>query len=81
MWDGTTKLSAIEIAMNEITSMNLEADITFGLVYLAFITWIWNLRISFPLDDIMATHLPVPRCRPGIYHWTAFLCGQRYGIW
>ena len=47
IWDGKTKLCAHEITMNEMTSIEFETQVMFGYVYMSFITWIWNMRISF----------------------------------
>jgi len=62
VWDGSTKLSAAEIVMNEVTNIDLEPDITFGLIYTLFLIWIWNLRISFPNDDIVLAFIDISSC-------------------
>ena len=51
-WDGTTKVNWHEISMNEITPITNKVDITFGYVYMAFCIWLYNVRSSFPPEDI-----------------------------
>lgn len=51
--------------MNEVTSMEWEALITFGYVYMAFCIWIYNLRIYFPKDDILLAFIDISNC----FHW------------
>ena len=48
--------------MNEVTPMEREALITFGYVYMAFCIWIYNLRISFPKDDILSAFIDISNC-------------------
>ena len=62
IWDGSTKRAAHEVTMNEVTPTANEAAITFGHMYLAFITWMWNLRISFPNEEIVLAFLDISSC-------------------
>ena len=62
IWDGSTKQAAHEVTMNEVTPIANEAEITFGHMYLAFIVWIWQLRISFPDEDILLAFLDISSC-------------------
>ena len=61
-WDGTTKSKAYEITMNEITPRDEEADITFGHIYMSFLIWIWNMRISYPDEDILLAFVDISSC-------------------
>ena len=62
VWDGTTKMYALEVTMNEITSTENEPDITFGIALLGFLIWIWNLRITFPDEDIFLAFIDISSC-------------------
>ena len=62
VWNGTLKWTASLITMNEASTTKNEAPITFGLVYIAFLTWIWNLRISFPKQDILLAYIDISSC-------------------
>ena len=53
IWDGSTKMNYWETTMNEKTDMENEAIITFGYVLIAYITWIWRLRMTYPKEDIL----------------------------
>lgn len=62
VWDGSTKLTPHELVMNEVTPTDDEPDITFGFIYVAFLVWIWNLRISFPDEDIILAFIDISSC-------------------
>lgn len=62
IWDGSTKMDYHDITMNEMTSIQREAPITFGGIYLLLITWIWNLRITFPDEDILLAFIDISAC-------------------
>jgi len=62
IWDGTTKMNASEITMNEMASMDNEAPATFGIVYLASITWMWNMRITYPHLKILLAFIDSSSC-------------------
>ena len=62
VWDGSTKMGWNEITMNEMTSIQREAPITFGGIYILLIIWIWNLRISFPNEDILLAFVDISAC-------------------
>ena len=51
--------------MNEVTPTELEAIITFGYVHMLFYIWIYNLRISFPTQDILLDFIDIPSCLDG----------------
>ena len=82
IWNGTTKRSADEISMNEITPTDNEAKITFGYIFMAFITWIYNLCITHPNEDILLTFLDImacfrwPRRNPDLVGAFGFLVGK-----
>jgi len=46
-----------ETSMNMVTPMELEMEITFGTAI-----WIWNLRISYPDEDIFLAFLDISSC-------------------
>ena len=48
--------------MNEVTPMSYEALITFGYVYMAFCIWLYNLRITFPDEDILLAFIDISSC-------------------
>ena len=52
--------------MKEVTPIEKEAPITFGRVCLAFCIWIWNLRISYPAEDIVLAFIDILSC----FCWT-----------
>lgn len=62
VWDGSTKKYAQEVTMNEVTPIIDEAIITFGYIYMAFLVWIWNLRITYPTDDIILAFIDISSC-------------------
>jgi len=62
IWNGTTKDNAQDITMNEIMNTSNEAEITFGYVYMAFCIWLWNLRITFPNEDILLAFIDISSC-------------------
>lgn len=68
VWDGSTMRTAVDVVMNEVTSMEDEADITFGDVKTSFLTRIYNERISFPDDDIYMVGADVKAC----FRWPRF---------
>ena len=48
--------------MNEVTSTDLEAIITFGYVHMLFCIWIYNLCILFPDEDILLVFINILSC-------------------
>jgi hypothetical protein len=48
--------------MNEMTATRNEAPITFGYAYMAFCIWIWNLRITFPNEEILLAFIDISSC-------------------
>ena len=62
IWNGTDKRYGWEYSMNEITPTAKEAPITFGYVYLAFCVWLWNLRISYPTEEIYLAFIDISSC-------------------
>ena len=55
-------MSAHEVAMNDVTPTEQEADITFGYIFMSFMIWIYNLRITFPDEDILLVYLDITAC-------------------
>ena len=62
IWNGTTKENAQDITMNETTNTANEAEITFGYVYMSFCIWLWNLRITYPNEDILLAFIDISSC-------------------
>ena len=48
--------------MNEMTPTTNEAEVTFGYVYLHFCIWIWNLRITYPNEEILLAFIDISSC-------------------
>ena len=53
VWDGTTKRQPSDIMMNDITPINKEAPITFGSMKIDHIVRLYNLRITYPQEEIV----------------------------
>ncbi|KAL7433447.1 hypothetical protein ACHAXH_004341 [Discostella pseudostelligera] len=53
VWDGSTKRAPTEVVLNELTSALDEAIITFGDTKMLFYIDVYNLRISYPDDQIL----------------------------
>jgi len=76
IWDGSTRMFWHETSMNMVTPMELEMEITFGTAI-----WIWNLRISYPDEDIFLAFLDIsscfrfPRIFPGLVGAFGFIVG------
>jgi len=62
VWDASTKMWALEIVLNEVTTTELEAAITFGLAKIKLYTCIYNMRVSFPCLDILLAMADVKAC-------------------
>ena len=48
VWDGSTKRTPMDVVINDITSTDNEAEVTFGMVKTLFYVYLYNLCISFP---------------------------------
>ncbi len=48
--------------MNMVMPMELEMKITFGTAFTNLCIWIWNLRISYPEEDILLAFLDISSC-------------------
>jgi hypothetical protein len=53
IWDGSIRMFWYETSMNMVMPMELETEITFGTAFTNLCIWIWNLRISYPEEDIL----------------------------
>jgi hypothetical protein len=62
IWDGSTCMFWYETSMNMVTPMELKMEITFGTVFTNLCIWIWNLRISYPKEDILLAFLDISSC-------------------
>ena len=65
VWDGTTKLEAEDIVMNNVVPLQNEAPITFGFVLMAFMTYLFNTRVSCLHPDIDIASMDTKAC----HHW------------
>ena len=84
IWDGTSKRSAAEVTMNDVTSIENEPEITFGYVFMSFMIWIYNLRIEFPDEEIVLAFMDItacfrwPRINPDMIGAFGFIIGPLY---
>ena len=62
IWDGLTRMFWYETSMNMVMPMELEMEITFGTAFTDLCIWIWNLRISYPDEDIFLAFLDISSC-------------------
>ena len=62
VWDGSTKHDPNDVVLNEVTSMEHEAEVTFGLTKLLSYQYLYNLRISFPEEVIYLALADVKAC-------------------
>ena len=62
VWDGSTMYTPMDIVMNNITSTEEEAEVTFGLVKILFYWLIYNLRASFPDEVIFLALADIKAC-------------------
>jgi hypothetical protein len=51
-FDATVRIKVWSMAVNDWTSIDTEPEIIFGSSLLNYFTYIWNLRISYPTEDI-----------------------------
>ena len=83
----------MDVVMNDITSTDDEAEVTFGMVKTLFYVYLYNLRISFSSADILLAMADVkacfrsPRSRPclagafGFFRRHGLLPGHINGFW
>ena len=62
VWDGKIKMAPHDITMNEMIDTTNEAEITFGYIYMAFLIWLWNMRITFPFLEILLATIDISSC-------------------
>jgi hypothetical protein len=62
IWDGSTKISPVQIVLNEQTSMEFEAIIDFGTAKMRLLISIYNWRISFPKETIYVALADMTAC-------------------
>ncbi len=62
IWDGSTCMFWYETSMNMAMPMELEMEITFGTAFTDLCIWTWNLRISYPDQDIFLSFLDISSC-------------------
>ena len=82
-WNGKSKRSPHETTMNEACSTAKEAPITFGYAYMALCIWIWNLRITFPTEELLLATVDFTACFrfPRIHPDLAAAFGFVIGAW
>ena len=86
VWDGTTKSAPHFVVMNDITTVDDEAPITFGEVKMAFYVYIYNLRVTYPLEVILLALADVkacfrfPRIHPDLTGAFGFLADGFYNL-
>lgn len=84
IWNGKAKAYHWERTMNEMTDMHDEMPITFGYVYMNFCTWLWNMRITYPNEDILLAFLDItaafrfPRVFADLVGAFGFMIGPLY---
>jgi len=62
VWDGSTKRTPTDVVLNDLTSVQDEAAITFGDTKMLFYTDVYNLRITYPEDRILLALADVKAC-------------------
>lgn len=62
VWDGSTIYFMDDVAMNAISPTELEAPITFGSVEADFDSYLYNLRVSYPNENILLAWLDIAAC-------------------
>jgi len=81
IWDGSACMFWHETSMNMVMPMELEMEITFGTAFTDLCIWIWNLRTSYPDEDIFLVFLDIsscfrfPRIFPGLVGAFGFIVG------
>ncbi len=93
IFDASTKSHPHKVVLNEITTSEFEANITFGLAKLKLLQQIYNWRVSHPdsriylaLADIMAC-FRFPRIHPDVTGAFSFMAkglyffSNKHGVW
>ena len=62
VWDASTKRCPHDIVLNEVTSLEFEALITFGTAKMEMYELVYNMRISFPHLEIFLAVADVKAC-------------------
>ena len=62
IWDGTSKFYCWEQTMNKMIPTAKEQGITFGMVLLLYYKRLWNLRITFPNEEICLAFIDISAC-------------------
>ncbi|KAL7526106.1 hypothetical protein ACHAXR_001323, partial [Thalassiosira sp. AJA248-18] len=84
VWDGSTKLLPDDIVMNDIVPLLEESNITFGRSKDGYLTHIYNIRISYPNEDIDLANADIkaahryPRINPSLSGAFGFLIQGMY---
>lgn len=70
--------------MNDVTPTENEAPITFGITLMSFMVWLYNLRVTYPNEDIVLAFMDIsacfrwPRLNPDMVGAFGFLIGTVY---
>ena len=62
VWDASTKFDALDIVLNDVTSIENEPHIDFGDTKQRTATYIYNSRISYPWIDILLAAPDIKAC-------------------
>ena len=62
VWDASTKLDALNIILNDVTSIENKPEIDFGNTKQCTATYIYNSRISYPWIDILLAAPDIKAC-------------------
>ena len=82
VWDGSFRLRWQFLSINDLTDMEHEPTITYGVTSKNHFTWIYNLRISYPTSEILLATADVkachrqPKLHPDIIGAFAFLIDE-----
>ena len=62
IWDGSSREFWYETTMNMMTPMGNELEVSFGDSFPRLCAWIWNLRITYPKEDILLAFVDISSC-------------------
>jgi hypothetical protein len=63
IFDSSFRSAPWAMAINDFTSKHSEREIVFPLAWVRYLTWLWNLRITYPWLELYPSQVqPKPRC-------------------
>ena len=62
IWDGSSRNLWYETTMNMMTPMDNELEVSFGDTFTKLCAWIWNLRVTYPNEDILLAFVDISSC-------------------